>query len=165
MTTDDRRQTTGNEDRLSVRGLSSVVRRPDQAPRPSTQERRPWLSGPQIVIILVLLAGLFLTVDFNRRLALNRRIDADEHTLRQEVAAAEARQVELLTEIDYVQSDAYVERWARYEAKMVKPGEVLVVPLALPPPPDVNSPPPPPPPTPQPWEAWWELFFGTSPGW
>lgn len=129
---------------------------------PSTNaasEWRFWLSGPQLIIILVLLVGLFLTADFNRRLALNRRIVADEEALRQEVATAQAYQAELLAQIEAAQSDAYVERWARYEAKMVKPGEVLVVPLALPPTPGAVATPPPTP-TPAPWEAWWELFFG-----
>jgi|DewCreStandDraft_5_1066085.scaffolds.fasta_scaffold00551_23 cell division protein FtsB len=132
----------------------------ETAPRTSAAfERRFWLSGPQLIIILVLLAGLFLTADFNRRLALNRRIVADEEALRQEVATAQAYQAELLAQMEAVQSDAYVERWARYEAKMVKPGEVLVVPLALPPTPEA-VPTPPPTPTPAPWEAWWALFFG-----
>ena len=30
---------------------------------------------------------------------------------------------------DYVLSDAYVEQWARGDGKMVRPGEVLVVPV------------------------------------
>lgn len=132
----------------------------ETAPRTNAAfERRFWLSGPQLIIVLVLLVGLFLTADFNRRLALNRRIVADEEALRQEVATAQAYQAELLAQIEAVQSDAYVERWARYEAKMVKPGEVLVVPLALPPTPEA-VPTPLPTPTPAPWEAWWALFFG-----
>lgn len=132
----------------------------DSAPRRSPPEWRLWLSGPQLIIIVVLLVGLFLTADFNRRLALNQSIVADEEALRQKVATAQAYQAELLAQIEAVQSDAYVERWARYEAKMVKPGEVLVVPLALPPTPEA-VPTPLPTPTPAPWEAWWVLFFGS----
>jgi hypothetical protein len=120
------------------------------------------LSEPQTIVILVLIAGLFLTADFNQRLGLNRRIGADEQTLEQEVAAAEAHRADLLAQIEYAQTDAYVERWARYEAKMIKPGEVLVVPLALPPS-EAQVAAPPPTPTPQPWEAWWEVFFGQRP--
>jgi len=123
-------------------------------------ERRFWLSGPQIVVILVVLVGLVLTLDFNRRLAFTRRIGADEQTLADEVATAEAHQAALLAQRDYVQTDAYVERWARYEAKMVKAGEVLVVPLAQTPVLEAAAAAPSPTPTPAPWQAWWALFFG-----
>jgi len=123
-------------------------------------ERRFWLSGPQTVVILVVLIGLLLTLEFNRRLDLNRRIGADEQTLAAEVATAEARQAMLLAERSYIQTDAYVERWARYEAKMVRPGEVLVVPVLEAPRPPAAATAVPAPPTPEPWQAWWALFFG-----
>ena len=41
----------------------------------------------------------------------------------------EKDQADLTRERDYVQSDDYVESWARDEGKMLQPGEHLVVPV------------------------------------
>jgi len=50
--------------------------------------------------------------------------------LSQEVAAEQARQANLKLLQSYVASDAYVEHWARVEARMARPGEVAVIPVA-----------------------------------
>ena len=75
----------------------------------------------------------------------------------------------MLAERDYAQSDAFVEQWAHSDGKMVRPGEVLVIPVPVSTP--VAATPTPSvfleietsPPTPQPWTLWWSLFFDSPP--
>ncbi|HEY72947.1 MAG: hypothetical protein DRJ03_26175 [Chloroflexi bacterium] len=111
------------------------------------------------VIVLAVMGALVW--GFGRQLALARQMRAEEIRLEQAVAAEQARHDELTAQLEYVKSDEYVEHWARAEAKMAKPGEVVVV-LAA----DTESvAAPQPTPSPEPearpfWVEWWELAFG-----
>jgi len=82
----------------------------------------------------------------------------------------EQERLELLRQRDYAASDAAVEEWAHREAKMVRDGEVLVIPipgnLVIPtaaPPPPVFLPTPVPEPGISRWRLWWNLFFDGEP--
>lgn len=111
------------------------------------------------VIVLAVMGALVW--GFGRQLALARQMRAEEIRLEQAVAAEQARHDELTAQLEYVKSDEYVEHWARAEAKMAKPGEVVVV-LAA----DTESVAAPQPTlSPEPearpfWVEWWELAFG-----
>jgi cell division protein FtsB len=79
---------------------------------------------------LILLLVVPLAISFNARVAAIRQMRQDEARLKQAVAAEEARRVDLQSMLSYVTSDRYVEHWARVDARMAKPGEVLVIPVA-----------------------------------
>jgi hypothetical protein len=129
----------------------------------SVGERLPSLVGvPQILLIVSLVVGLVVIVDFNRRLANAQRLVNDATQLANEVATLQAQREILITARAYANSDQAVEDWARSQGKLVLPGEVIVVPL----PPGGVTPTPQPAPTPEPVEAanynlWWSLFFDT----
>jgi cell division protein FtsB len=112
---------------------------------------------------LIVLVVVLLALNFNSRLATIRQMRQDEARLKQPVAAEEARQADLKSYLSYVLSDRYVEHWARVEARMIRPGEVAVVPVA----PNVaRATPEPPAPTralATILEEWWALFFGEPP--
>ena len=124
-------------------------------------ERLPAVFGlPQVLLVVSLVIGLVVLVDFNRRLANAQRLVNDATQLAEEVATLEAQREILLTARAYANSDQAVEDWARSQGKLVQPGEVIVVPVA--PGGDV--------PTPQPtpvaaaveapnYSLWWDLFF------
>ena len=124
--------------------------------------RLPALAGlPQILLVVSLVVGVAVLLDFNRRLAGAQRLVKDATQLANEVATLTAQREILLTERAYANSDQAVEDWARSQGKLVKPGEVLVVPL----PGGATA-------TPQPvaivaqlqapnYQLWWELFFDT----
>jgi cell division protein FtsB len=122
----------------------------------------------QFVAVVVITLSLFLVVDFARRTAATYQIKKEAARLEEEIATARAERQALEDRLRYVQSDAYVEEVARTQLKWAREGEVTVVvmptPQAVPQPSaddrpvsvgDVTLE--------SPWQAWWHLFFRTSP--
>lgn len=102
---------------------------------------------------------------FAQQLALAQQVRAREMELERLVVAERARHDTLVAELDYVRSDEYAERWAREEAKMARPGEVVVVLVAGSDgesPSDARPAPPAEPEAQPPWADLWELVFGRA---
>jgi cell division protein FtsB len=123
--------------------------------------RQPLLTLPQVLVLLTVIAGLFVTLDLNRRAQAGRMVGVGEEALEAEIAAEETRQIELKATATYVNSDYYVEAYARDEGGYLLPGEKRVVPLLMEGTP-VPTPTPHPTPDPaadaHPWQAWWRLL-------
>ncbi|MDI3538268.1 MAG: hypothetical protein PWP12_638 [Bacillota bacterium] len=64
------------------------------------------------------------------QLALELRAKLDR--VNKEIVATQQRTEELRREIEYLKSDAYVEKVAREELGLVKPGEIIFMPAAKP---------------------------------
>jgi cell division protein FtsB len=120
------------------------------------------LSNAWLAVIVI--AGILILGDLNRRMTDARRLEQDSLILQEQVASLEAEELRLQTQIAGATSEESVESWAHEEAKMVREGERLVVPI------------------PQPgatasevvpsaadseaasnWELWWTLLFGSQP--
>ncbi len=140
----------------------------------STPVKRPLttrnqISSMQIVFGSILAISLLLAINFSGRIAAGRKIEADRDTLMNDIGTLQARATALNGELDYVSGDAFVEKWARKEGKMVKPGEVLVVPVPGRMPPQAAPTPFVPRPSTdqhadaQNWKLWWQLFFDAPP--
>jgi cell division protein FtsB len=142
----------------------------EQTPSTSNITRRTTqLSGVQITFAMIVAFGLILAINFSGRIAASQPLEAVYSGVQTEIAALEREQATLVAQRDFSQSDAYVEQWSRSEGKMVREGEVLVVPVPA------NrgvQPTPVPMPTipvqtsaPQPdnWMQWWALFFDAPP--
>ncbi|MBN1261741.1 MAG: septum formation initiator family protein [Anaerolineae bacterium] len=123
-------------------------------------KRISWIVWGVLAVLMVFLVSAFV-----HAMTLN-------HTLREKVAVLEpmlaeqqAENATLQAQLAYVQSDAYIEAWAREHAGMTYPEETLVIPVAVTPTPSPTTPQasatPTPAPTPQPfWERWWQALFG-----
>ncbi len=125
----------------------------------------------QILFASILAIGLLLAINFSNRITTGQQIQSIREELELEIAILETEQAALQQELDYVRGDDYVAAWAREEGKMIREGEVLVVP--------VPGGPPLVTPTPQPqtlvgildedepasenWQLWWALFFDSPP--
>jgi len=99
---------------------------------------------------------------FSHQIAAARQMQAEELRLEQVVAAKQAHHKALEAQLEYVKSDECVEQWAREDAKMSKPGEVVVIVVKGSP--DYSALEPSPTPTPKPearpfWQELWELAF------
>lgn len=132
-------------------------------------KKTPLISGSQFAAIVVLTIVLFLIVDFGRRTTAGYYVSQTEKRLEAEIAVLLEQQEALEKWRDYVQTDAYVEQWAREQAHMVRPGDrrlIVVTPpasstgqLAAAPLPEavaVELAPN--------WHGWWRLFWDTEPG-
>jgi cell division protein FtsB len=88
------------------------------------RESRGW----QLLIIAGLILLMPLIVDINGRISVIRRMHQEETRLKQELADIQTEQEALQTQLDFVASDAYLEQWARVDARMTRPGEVAIIP-------------------------------------
>ncbi len=125
---------------------------------PPFVKRVSWIVLGGLAIAVLLLSSAFSQV-WHTNEALQAQIATSAPMLTAEVETKATLQARLA----YVRSDAYVEEWAREHAGMVRPGEVLVVPLL--PTPTLTPVPTPTPilstPTPMPfWARWWSQLTG-----
>lgn len=128
-----------------------------------SKDRR--LSTVQVLFAVILSAALMLTLNFSSRIQADRELQRIHGKVVQEIEFLEEQQTALLEELDYVKSDAYVEIWARDEGKMIRQGEVLILPQrgaagseeAAEPVKVVEFKTSPR--EPENWELWWALFF------
>ncbi len=134
------------------------------------KKRSSIISGVQVMFAAILSIGLILTINFSSRIAAGQPLQEAYKRVLEEIAQLEAEQTDLTTLRDYVQSDAYVEAWARADGKMIRPGERLIIPVpsgtSFEPTPaplvsvdDVRTTPD----EPDSWMLWWQLFFDSPP--
>ena len=134
------------------------------------RRNRQQISSLQIVFAAILSIGLLLVINFSGRIARGQQTEAEHERLQATITVLEQQQVSLLKERDYAASDASVEHWAHTEGKMIREGEVLVIPIPageveptpLPPVPILVATPAPKPEPPK-WHLWWNLFFDGQP--
>ncbi len=122
------------------------------------RESRGW----QLLLISALILLMPLIVDVNGRISVIRRMRQEETRLEQELVQVQAEQDALQEQLEFVAGDAYLEQWARVEARMTKPGQVAIIPLTA----EQNTTPQADnffsavPSTPSIPEQWRRLFFG-----
>jgi cell division protein FtsB len=115
-----------------------------------------------VLAVPLLLYALFAT---GQKAIDNYRLNQQAEALRVEVLALRSRNIQLQQEIIEARTDAAIEKNAREQLGLVKPGDNALI---IDPPPGGERPaasdaaarsaaPPPEPPT---WQQWWELFFG-----
>jgi cell division protein FtsB len=95
-----------------------------------TNEPRAAGRIPTIWIIALVVLGILVLGDLNRRMADARRLEQDAILLETEVAGMATERVDLMTQVAQATSEPVIAEWAHEQAKMVLPGEMLVVPVA-----------------------------------
>ena len=93
----------------------------------SKEATSPKLS-PWMIIILTIL-GILIIGDLNNRMANARRLERESLVLATQVGALGTEQVDLATRVAGATSEAHIAEWAHGDAKLVREGEVLVVPV------------------------------------
>jgi cell division protein FtsB len=122
-----------------------------------------------ILVVFIILAGLGWA--FSQQVRLSQRLGEEVERLEQAVATQEAWSAYLTATLEYVQTDAYVEQWAREEGKMAQPGEVVLIPVVragrtespAAPTADSEAESPAVPEERPFWMVWWEAIFGPRP--
>ncbi|MGB1287375.1 MAG: hypothetical protein ACPG7F_12630 [Aggregatilineales bacterium] len=148
---------------------------PSQIKQPHPERSRPvagstrQLSGTHFIFASIIAIGLALAINFSNRVSADRELNDIQNTIEREIELLENEREELQQRLSYVASDAYVAAWAHEEGRMIREGEVLIIPrpaspvVAVAPPlelmPDVQTTLP----EPENPALWWALFFDTSP--
>ena len=140
-------------------GIDVSAQAPPPA-RPRPRLRLPASRGGMAWMVVVVIIGVLLAVQFGRQVYANWEIGQRAAAIEVQIAAVEAENAALQRELDYLRSDAYISAEARRLANLGAPGEqVLIIPpgaeeplpeelaaAAVPPKPLV--------------EQWVDLFFG-----
>jgi hypothetical protein len=140
---------------------------PSSTPRRRSHQQ---ISSMQIVFAAILSVGLLLVINFSGRIARGQQTEVEHQRLQATIVVLEQQKLDLLKERDYAASDASVEHWAHTEGKMIRDGEILVIPIPaglveptpMPPAQVLITTPAPEPQTPG-WHLWWNLFFDGKP--
>jgi hypothetical protein len=94
--------------------------------------KRTWLGWKYALIVIGLVVLTLLVMDFNNRMAEQRRLSDKREDVAVEATDLRHTQVYLDTQIAYATSEAAVDEWAYEEGHMVREGENLVIPLEYP---------------------------------
>lgn len=125
------------------------------------------VSLTQVLVVVILAIVVYFAVDLTQAAFTIYRLRGWEESLDKEVAELQTEVGQLQKQKEQMHTDAYLERKAREELRLVRPGDVLVVPVT-----DKAQPTPAPQITPSPgpslppvekekpfWQAWWDRFF------
>ncbi len=143
---------------------------PPQTPQqPARRSITRWwqrlpLSNLQILLILLLIVGGRLIIDFSQRIIDGQQKVAAQQVLEAKIADLQGEREQLEADKTYYSSPTYIETWAHGEGKMVRDGEKLVIPLyqGKPQPRNAVAVKPSTEPLPK-WAIWWTLFFDSPP--
>jgi cell division protein FtsB len=135
------------------------------ASHPPTPTRSRWRlpasRGGIAWLVVLLIVGTLLAVQFGRQVYANWEIGQEAARIEAQIAAVEAENAQLEAELDYLRSDAYVSAEARRLANLGNPGDqVLIIPpgAEAPLPEELTALEPPKPML----EQWVDLFFGAT---
>jgi cell division protein FtsB len=144
----------------------------EQAEPREERKKKGQISGLQVMFATLLAISLILAINFTSRIAANQPLQEALDRVQAEIVDLRVEQLELSEQQGYVQSDAYVEAWARSDGRMVRPSEILIVPMTsdsttstqpVDENPETFNPIETTPPQPDPWQLWWALFFDSPP--
>src|SRR5579885_3324209 len=116
-----------------------------------------------VVIVTLLTMCVLVVVSFARLAITEYQLNLQKQALEQKISELKQENQRLRANIDYLQTDAAIEKLAREELGWTKPGDTAVIVLT-----DQPAPGPVPPPSPSStppsvpaWQQWWNLFFAS----
>jgi len=141
---------------------ANASKEPDSLQVPLSPRRLPRfpLNNLQVILIVLLVIGGRLVIDFSRRIVEGQQKITEQHELEAENEQLIKEEQQLEAAKTYYSSPGFVETWAHNDGKMVRQGEILVVPLYQ----DIPEEPPRTAEGPSlapsaGWQVWWSLFF------
>jgi len=97
------------------------------APRNRKKRRKRWRLTPRFWVIVGTAFFIYMSFSYVTNFVQIWRIEQQIRRIEEEISRAEARNEELRRELAYLQSDEYIERIAREELGLVRPGETAVI--------------------------------------
>lgn len=140
-------------------GLNPSASRP-RSPDPGLRVTLPASRGGLAWLVVLLVIGAFLAFQVGRQVYASWSINQEADRFRAQIVALEQENAELLLELEYLESDAYISQEARRLLNLGRPGErILIIPPGSEVPPlasatrDQQQASPP-------IQQWMDLFFG-----
>ena len=156
------RRSAGWTGRLHWPAMTGIEASASQPPSPMRSRwRLPASRGGVAWLVVLLIVGTLLAVQFGRQVYANWEIGQEAARIEAQIAAVEAENAQLEAELEYLRSDAYVSAEARRLANLGNPGDqVLIIPpgAEAPLPEELAALEPPKPML----EQWVDLFFGAT---
>jgi hypothetical protein len=81
--------------------------------------------------VVMILMSLPLLVNFIGRLQWEAKMAAEVQRRSEQIQKDETTLTQLRSALEYAKSDTYTERYAREQARLARPGEVVVVPPSM----------------------------------
>lgn len=115
----------------------------------------------KVISVLLIALFFFMLLGLNDRLSEYFHLSSQRDTIATEVYALQNTEIALRTQIAYASSDNAVEDWARGDAHMALPGDMVIVPIS----PSAQSftafkTPTPVPSSAENWQIWKSFLFG-----
>ena len=97
--------------------------------RKSKRARRRWKITPRFFILMLCLICLWVAGGFAMRYLRIVMVQSKVTRVEREIAAMERRNEAIREQIEYMQSDEYIEKTAREKLGLVKPGDIVYKPM------------------------------------
>lgn len=107
--------------------MATVFDDPTLEPSAPAPRRPRLLNGTQVMFAVIVAIALMLAVNFSSRVTADRELRRVRDAVQNEIEQLRREQAELIDRLNFVQSDAFIEQWARSQGRMVREGEVLLV--------------------------------------
>lgn len=125
------------------------------------------LLANRVFVVLAIPLLAYLSFATARKAMEVYQLNQQASQIRQEIGQLKDRNAELRRQTEYLQSPEYVEKVAREQLNLVRPGDIPLVlvhssgkeptPEPVPTPPEVRT-------SSHPnWQRWWNFFFGETP--
>lgn len=95
----------------------------------NTRHHSSPVTPAQFLFVILITIVLAVMLDLGHRVSVRAELQREAQRLEQKVATLEAENRALQHQREWVQTDSYVEEWARTEGAMVLRGETPVVPV------------------------------------
>lgn len=93
---------------------------------PDHKVRKRWKLTPRFWGFLFAIFFAYMAIAYATSFSQIWRLKSEIQHIEEQIARVEARNQELREELEYLQSEEYIERVARQELGLVKPGETAV---------------------------------------
>jgi len=117
----------------------------------------------KVISVFLIALFFFMLLGLNDRLSEYFRLSGQRDQIATEVYALQSTEITLRTQIAYASGDNAVEDWARGDAHMALPGDVVIIPIS----PSAQSStvlqtPTPAPSSSENWQIWRSFLFGSE---
>ena len=97
------------------------------AKKPQRDTGTPEKRNPRLLIFMLIGLCILFVISYASRRIENSRVQAEVIAMDSDIAQSQRNQAELEAQLEFVESDAYVDQVARNELGLAKPGDSVII--------------------------------------